>query len=97
MRLLKPIVDDLEEKVKGTRLAQYELHQQLRKTLSECYQISRKDPGNKDIEVYVARLVNIKHRVTVILNILQNSQDRLVHLHNQIDVKQRQLELQGIR
>lgn len=94
---MKPIVDDLEEKVKNTRLSQFELTEQLKRTLSECHQIAHRSPNNPDIEIYVAKLINIKHRVTVVLNILQNSQDRLVVLHNQIDAKNRQLELEGLR
>uniref|UniRef100_A0A336LKF6 Methyltransferase HEMK2 n=1 Tax=Culicoides sonorensis TaxID=179676 RepID=A0A336LKF6_CULSO len=54
LRLLKPIVDDLEEKVKNTRLQQYDLQRQLQKTLSECYRLSRRDDrNNQDIEAYI--------------------------------------------
>uniref|UniRef100_A0A336LNU9 Biogenesis of lysosome-related organelles complex 1 subunit 7 n=1 Tax=Culicoides sonorensis TaxID=179676 RepID=A0A336LNU9_CULSO len=93
LRLLKPIVDDLEEKVKNTRLQQYDLQRQLQKTLSECYRLSRRDDrNNQDIEAYVTKLINIKHKVTVILNVLQNSQERLNNLHRQIELKEYNLQ-----
>lgn len=87
--MLKPIVDDLEEKVKNTRLEQYNLQRHLQKTLSECYKLSRRDDrNNQDIEFYVTKLINIKHKVTVILNVLQNSQERLNRLHRKIELKE---------
>lgn len=88
---MKPVVDELEEKVKATRLQQHILNQQLDAALQECHKLV-KTPG-KDVEEIQAcsRKINeIRQRVTVVFNILQNSQDRLIVLHNKIEAKSRQ-------
>lgn len=54
-----------------------------------------------DLEDYVKKLVNVKHKLTVISNILQSSEERLLKLQQNIakDVNSQrgQLELSSIK
>lgn len=93
LRLLKPVVDDLEEKVKGTRLQQHELNLQLDAALAECYKlISAPDKDAEEIELCAKKLNDIRQRVSVVFSVLQNSQDKLAVLRNKIEAKNRQLQ-----
>lgn len=92
LRFFKPVVDELEDKVKVTRLQQHTLNQQLDFTIEECQRlISTPGKNTKEIETCAQKINEIRQRVTVVFNILQNSQDRLIILHNKIEAKRRQL------
>ncbi|XP_044744809.1 SNAPIN protein homolog [Coccinella septempunctata] len=86
MGLIKPTVDQLDERVKLTRLSQLALkdsvetvHDEIKKIIDAQYL------SNVDLDSYVKKLYNTKQRVTVLANILQNAQERLNKIHFQIE------------
>ncbi|KAK6618704.1 hypothetical protein RUM43_013095 [Polyplax serrata] len=102
MRLLKPTIDQLEEKVRTIRISQVELKQQIESLSEELKRINGVSSENDfDLEDYVKKLVNVKHKLTVISNILQSSEERLLKLQQNIakDVNSQrgQLELSSIK
>nr|CAI5845479.1 unnamed protein product [Callosobruchus analis] len=85
MGLIKPTVDLLDEKVKATRVSQLELKQCIESLSEELKQIQALQQNSVDLDAYVKKLINAKQRVTVLTNVLQNSQDRLNKIHMTID------------
>ncbi|XP_015510531.1 SNAPIN protein homolog [Neodiprion pinetum] len=77
MGLLKPTVDQLDERIRATRISQIELKQQIESLTEELLKISETLQCPHELDVYVKKLINTKHKVTVVNNILQTTQDRL--------------------
>lgn len=88
MCLLKPTIDQLDERVRATRISQVELKQQIEVLSEELKKISESQECILDIDMYVRKLVNAKLKVTVVSNILQAVQDRLNKVHQQIAKEQ---------
>lgn len=84
MSLLKPTIDQLDERVRTTRVSQLELKQQLDILSEELKQISAEQSCPIDLEVYSNKLINSRHKISVVNNILQAAQDRLQKLQNQL-------------
>ncbi|CAG0884015.1 unnamed protein product [Darwinula stevensoni] len=74
VNMLKPTVDQIEERIKFTRIRQVELHQHIETLLIDLQRISEAQPAPLDFEEYVKKLTNTKRRVMVINNILHNAQ-----------------------
>ncbi|KAF7270585.1 hypothetical protein GWI33_016476 [Rhynchophorus ferrugineus] len=85
MGLIKPTVDQLDERVRATRLSQVELRQCIEGLSEELKRISEDQKHSIDLEVYLKKLINAKQRVTVLSNILQSAQERLNRVHMSID------------
>ncbi|XP_018564541.1 SNAPIN protein homolog [Anoplophora glabripennis] len=85
MGLIKPTVDQLDERVRATRISQLELKQCIESLSEELKKISESQQTTIDLDVYVKKLINAKQRVTVLSNILQNAQERLNKVHMSID------------
>lgn len=85
MGLIKPTVDQLDERVKATRISQLELKQCIESLAEELKKISESQQNSVDLDIYVKKLINAKHRVTVLTNILQNAQERLNRVHLSIE------------
>ncbi|KAG8228604.1 hypothetical protein J437_LFUL009309 [Ladona fulva] len=83
--LLKPTIDQLDERVKATRISQAELRQQIDNVADELRKIAEYHHSSLDLEAYVQKLLNAKRRVTVVTNILQNAQDRLNKVQLQLE------------
>lgn len=83
--LFKPAIDVLEERVSATQESQAKLHAQLDTLLVEIKKIQETQKASVDLTDYVRKLINVKHKVTLVTNILQGTQDRLGKLHQQID------------
>ncbi|XP_073953985.1 SNAP associated protein [Choristoneura fumiferana] len=75
--LLKPTVDQLDERVRATRISQLELRQQIDSLNEELQKVREALNNHPDLDPYVKKLIACKHKVTVVLNVLQASQDRL--------------------
>ncbi|XP_063366556.1 SNAPIN protein homolog [Cydia amplana] len=75
--LLKPTVDQLDDRVKATRISQLELKQQIDSLNEELQKVREALNNHPDLDPYVKKLIACKHKVTVVLNVLQASQDRL--------------------
>ncbi|XP_069676092.1 SNAPIN protein homolog [Periplaneta americana] len=84
MCLLKPTIDQLDERVRATRISQVELKQQIEGLAEELKKISESQQCPLDLDLYVRKLINAKLKVTVVSNILQTAQDRLNKVHQQI-------------
>ncbi|XP_030749656.1 SNAPIN protein homolog isoform X2 [Sitophilus oryzae] len=85
MGLIKPTVDQLDERVRATRLSQLELKQCIESLSEELKKISEAQKHSIDLEIYLKKLINAKQRVTVLSNILQTAQERLNKVHMSID------------
>ncbi|EFA06233.1 SNAPIN protein homolog [Tribolium castaneum] len=85
MGLIKPTVDQLDERVRATRISQLELKQCIETLCEDLKKINENQQSTVDLDAYVKKLINAKQRVTVLSNILQNVQDRLNKVHASID------------
>ncbi|KAF5275086.1 hypothetical protein FQA39_LY07023 [Lamprigera yunnana] len=85
MGLIKPTVDQLDERVRTTRISQLELKQHIESLAEELKKISEAQQTTVDLDVYVKKLINAKHRVTVLTNVLQSAQERLNKVHQSIE------------
>ncbi|XP_049834224.1 SNAPIN protein homolog [Schistocerca gregaria] len=81
MCLLKPTIDQLDERVRATRISQVELKQQIEGLAEELRKISDSQQCPLDLDAYVKKLMTAKQKVTVVSNILQTAQDRLNKVH----------------
>lgn len=80
-RLFKPVIDDLDSNIRGARLNQTELRQQLDELSVAMKNLNfENDP---QLHEYFKRMVHIKQKVVVIMNILQGAQERLVAICQQ--------------
>lgn len=86
--LLRPTIEQLDERVKATRISQGELKQHLDSLSDELKQLSEHQTCPLDLEKYVRKLNDAKAKITVVSNILQSSQDRLTKLNQQIHKEQ---------
>ncbi|XP_072942389.1 SNAPIN protein homolog [Epargyreus clarus] len=82
--LLKPTVDQLDDRVRATRIAQLELKQQIDSLNEELQKVREALNNHPDLDPYVKKLIACKHKVTVVLNVLQASQDRLNEIRRMI-------------
>ncbi|GAB6031522.1 hypothetical protein CHUAL_009291 [Chamberlinius hualienensis] len=80
MCLFKPAVEKLDERVKSTRMSQIELRQQIESLAEDLCRISEAQNLPFDLNTYVKKLMNVKRRIMLVNNILQNTQDRLNRL-----------------
>lgn len=72
--LFKPAIDVLEERVTATQESQAKLHAQLDVLLVEIKKIQETQKSSVDLTDYVRKLINVKHKVTLVTNILQGTQ-----------------------
>lgn len=56
------------------RISQLELKQCIESLTEELKKVSESQQTTVDLDAYVKKLINAKHRVTVLSNILQNAQ-----------------------
>ncbi|XP_066582197.1 SNAPIN protein homolog [Prorops nasuta] len=86
MSLLKPTVDQLDERIRATRICQIELKQRIESLTEELTGISNLLHFQQfDTESYVKKLINAKHKITIVSNILQATQERLNRLHQTVE------------
>lgn len=88
INLFKPSVDRLDERITATRAAQAELKLQLDALADQLKEIEKAQATIPEFSDKVKELINVKHKVTVIANILTTSQERLNNLHKLIDKEQ---------
>ncbi|CAG9860107.1 unnamed protein product [Phyllotreta striolata] len=81
MGLIKPTVDQLDERVRATRISQLELKQCIESLSEELKAISETQQNCAELDIYVKKLINAKQRVTLVSNILQTTQQRLNRIH----------------
>jgi len=79
--LLKPAVEEIDERVRSVRQSQFDLRQNIDSLAEDLKKISEAQPNNVDLDSYIKKLNNSRRRVMLVNNILQNAQDRLSKLH----------------
>ncbi|ESP04506.1 hypothetical protein LOTGIDRAFT_223864 [Lottia gigantea] len=82
--LLRPAVEEIDDRVKCVRESQMELRQQIDLVSDHLKKISEIEAVPVDLEPYVKKLNNSRRRVMLVNNILQNVQDRLNKLHTNV-------------
>ncbi|XP_072046156.1 SNARE-associated protein Snapin-like isoform X2 [Amphiura filiformis] len=84
LELLKPAVQEVDDRVKSVRESQLELRQQIEDLDEVLKQLSQEREPPVELDAYVKKLMNSKRRIGVVNNIVQNAQERLGRLHFQI-------------
>lgn len=81
-----------------SRFSQLELKQCIDSLNEELRKISESQKSSVDLDVYIKKLINAKHRITVVTNILQTAQERLnkVHLSIEKETAKRKLILDTV-
>lgn len=84
--LLKPAVEELDERVSAVRQSQTELRQNIDSLAEDLKRISdvqqqQQQAVNIDVEPYLKKLSNARRRIVLVNNVLQNAQERLNKLH----------------
>ncbi|KAK7475428.1 hypothetical protein BaRGS_00033309 [Batillaria attramentaria] len=82
--LLKPAVDEIDDRVKTVRESQIELRQQIDSLCDDLKKIAESEPVPVELEPYVKKLNNSRRRVMLVNSILQNVQERLHKLQNSV-------------
>ncbi|XP_034179387.2 SNAP associated protein [Osmia lignaria lignaria] len=85
MSLLKPTVDQLDERIRATRICQIELKQRIESLTEELQRINEALQCPLETDSYVKKLINAKHKITIVSNILQNTQERLNKIHQAVE------------
>ncbi|XP_043790968.1 SNAPIN protein homolog [Apis laboriosa] len=85
MSLLKPTVDQLDERIRATRICQIELKQRIESLTEELQRISEVLQCPLETDSYVKKLINAKHKITIVSNILQSTQERLNKIHQAVE------------
>ncbi|XP_033732457.1 SNARE-associated protein Snapin-like [Pecten maximus] len=84
VELLKPAVEEIDDRVKTVRDSQVELRQQIDCLADDLKKIAEQQAVPVDLEPYVKKLNNSRRRVMLVNNILQNVQERLTKLYNNV-------------
>ncbi|XP_037559756.1 SNARE-associated protein Snapin-like isoform X2 [Dermacentor silvarum] len=82
--LLLPTVEQIDERVKSTRISQLELRQHIDTLAEDLRALSENQQIPYDLDSYVKKLVNAKRRVVLVNSILQNTQERLNRINQSI-------------
>ncbi|KAK2583235.1 hypothetical protein KPH14_009252 [Odynerus spinipes] len=85
MSLLKPTVDQLDERIRATRICQIELKQRIESLTDELSRINEALQCPFETDSYVKKLINAKQKITIVSNILQTTQDRLNKVHQAVE------------
>lgn len=82
--LLHPTIEQLDERVKSTRVSQLELRQHIDSLAEDLRKVSEEQEVPYDLDGYVKKLLNAKRRVVLVNSILQNTQERLNRINQSI-------------
>ncbi|KAJ8300854.1 hypothetical protein KUTeg_022373, partial [Tegillarca granosa] len=74
IELLKPSVEEIDDRVKTVRESQVELRQQIDSLADDLKRIAEQQAVPVDLDPYVKKLNNSRRRVMLVNNILQNVQ-----------------------
>lgn len=80
-------VDQLQERVKCTRIVQQQLKQNLTGLSAKLKGIEQLQQTSAPLDEYVRKLINVKHKVTVLFNVLTNAQERLNRIQKQVEIE----------
>ncbi|KOC61496.1 SNARE-associated protein Snapin [Habropoda laboriosa] len=85
MSLLKPTVDQLDERIRATRICQIELKQRIESLSEDLQMINEALQCPLEIDSYIKKLINAKRKITIVGNILQSTQDVLNKMHQGVE------------
>jgi len=68
-----------------SRICQIELKQRIESLTEELQRINEALQYPLDTDSYVKKLVNAKHKITIVSNILQTTQERLNKVHQAVE------------
>ena len=84
LSVLRPVVAELETRVRATRSSQIRLRAQMEELAEELRSVSDGQESRVALEPYVRKLQESKKRVAVVASILHNTQDRLSKLQSHV-------------
>lgn len=84
IEVLRPVVEEVDERVRLVRESQYELRQQIDELDEILKKLSQEKDSPVELDTYVKKLSRSKMKISVINTIVQNAQERLGRLHSQI-------------
>ncbi|PIK46503.1 hypothetical protein BSL78_16630 [Apostichopus japonicus] len=84
VEVLRPVVEEVDERVRLVRESQFELRQQIDELDEVLKTLSQEKDSPIELDSYVKKLARSKIKIGVINNIVQNAQERLGRLHTQI-------------
>jgi SNARE-associated protein Snapin len=79
--LLKPAIEEIDERVTAVRESQADLRQHIDSLAEDLKKISELQQIPVDLDPYLKKLSSARRRVMLVNNILQNTQERLSKLH----------------
>lgn len=79
--LLKPAIEELDERVMAVRESQTELRRHIDSLAEDLKTISEQQQVPIELDPYLKKLCNARRRVMLVNNILQNTQERMSKLH----------------
>ncbi|XP_076455391.1 SNARE-associated protein Snapin-like [Babylonia areolata] len=82
--LLKPAIDEIDDRVKTVRESQIELRQQIDSLSDDLKKVAEAEAVPADLEPYAKKLNNSRRRVILVNSILQNIQERLHKLQSNV-------------
>ncbi|XP_043248217.1 SNAPIN protein homolog [Colletes gigas] len=85
MSLLKPAVDRLDEGIRATRICQIETKQRIESLIEELQRSNEVLQCPLETDSYVKKLINAKHKITIVSNILQTMQERLNTIYQAVE------------
>jgi len=81
VELLKPTIEELDERVLSVRQSQMELKQNIDILAEDLRRIHEQQQAPTDLEPHLKKLSNARRRIMLVSNILQNLQERMNRLH----------------
>ncbi|XP_071489287.1 SNARE-associated protein Snapin-like [Diadema antillarum] len=83
--LLKPAVQEVDERVRIVRESQVELRHRIEELDDALRELCKEKSAPIDLDLYVKKLANCKRRVATVNNIVQNAQDRVLKLDARVN------------
>ncbi|XP_022094666.1 SNARE-associated protein Snapin-like isoform X1 [Acanthaster planci] len=84
LELLRPAVQEVDERVRLVRESQLDLRQQIEELDEVLKQLGQSREPPIELDPYVKKLMNSKRKIAVISNIVQNAQERVRKLQQRI-------------
>ncbi|XP_063966796.1 SNARE-associated protein Snapin-like [Lytechinus pictus] len=82
--LLRPAVQEVDERVRVVRESQVELRHKIEELDDALRELCKEKSAPIDLDLYVKKLANCKRRIATVNNIVQNAQDRVMKLDNRV-------------
>eukprot|EP00795_Rhopilema_esculentum_P010631 gene10631-19371_t len=84
LQLLKPAVEEVDNRVLDVRQSQLSLREKIETLTSDLQKLVEQQKPPIDLEIYVKKLLNCRRRVIVVNSVLNNTHERLNKLQQNI-------------